>query len=335
MKLPLGKLPPEILRKHVLSMTGATSKDLVIPPGLGLDFAAVKIGRGFLIVSSDPITGVQRNIGWYAVNVSANDVATSGNRPRFVESVILFPEDASVAMIRNISGQIHQAAKRLGIAVVGGHTELTPGLRKPIVMITAFTFAERFVSARDAKDGDTIMMTKTAGIEGASILASFTDKLSRKVDQATINKAQGLIDRISVVDEAECAFGTGFVHGMHDCTEGGMLGGVYEMAYASKTGFEIFEAKVPVAKETEKICSVLSADPLKLIGSGALLLAVQPGKENAVRKSLRAVGSPVSVIGRFVKGKSVLFKRDGSEARVQSGVLDELWRLEQRSQFAA
>lgn len=153
MELTLGKLPPDVLRKHLLGMTGAPSPELVVPPSIGVDFGVIKQGRDYLVVSSDPVTGVKEKVGWYAVNVSANDVATSGNRPRFIQSIILLPEDATVRTVAQISREMHRTAAELGITIVGGHTELTPGLRRPIVMTTAFAFARRFVTAADAKRG--------------------------------------------------------------------------------------------------------------------------------------------------------------------------------------
>ncbi len=299
----------------------------MFPPGLGLDFAAIKLNHGFLIVSSDPVSGVQRNIGWYAVNVSANDVATSGNRPSFMESVILLPEATSVGMVRRIALQMHRAAKALGLTIVGGHSELTPGLKKPIVVTTAFAVATRYVSAADAEEGDTIMMTKTAGIEGTAILAS-SGRVRSLVGLPEAKKATSLLRKLSIVHEAEMAFRSGYVHAMHDCTEGGVLGAAYEMASASKLGFEVYEQYVPVAQETRRICSALNLDPLRLIGSGALLLAVEKGKEEAVKRVLRSIRTPVTTIGRFVKKGGLLVRKDGSKEEIEAGIVDELWKLE-------
>lgn len=175
--LSLGKLPPEVMERYLFGMTGARSKRVVVEPALGLDFGVVRLGGGraggrFLIVSSDPITGVSERAGWYAVNVSANDVATSGTRPEFMQSVILLPEEATERDVRQLSSEMHGTAKELGIAIVGGHTELTPGLHRPIVVTTAFAVADSYVTAAGARAGDTLMMTKTAGVEGTTILGT-------------------------------------------------------------------------------------------------------------------------------------------------------------------
>lgn len=326
MELKLGKLPPAVLEKYLLGMTGAASRDLLVPPSVGVDFGVVKSGGRQLIVSSDPVTGVRERIGWYAVNVSANDVATSGNRPRFIQSVILLPERASVRDVSKISEEMNRTASSLGITIVGGHTELTPGLKRPIVMTTAFAFAEEYVTAAGAKEGDSIMMTKTAGVEGTAICASDAPGLDR-LDPQLLRRARGYFRRLSIVDEAEAAFGTGAVHAMHDCTEGGVLGAAFEMSVASGLGFEMDEAVIPVSAETAAICATLKIDPLRLISSGTLLLAVAGGREPVVASAVRKAGSTASIVGRFTKGRRVLLRADGTPERVEDAPTDELWKL--------
>lgn len=330
MSLELGKLPPQVLEKYLFKMTGTNSADVVLPPRVGVDFGAVRMGQGYLVVSSDPVTGVSDRIGWYAVNVSANDVATSGNRPRFLQSIILLPPNATIAGIERISMQMHRTAEGLGIAIVGGHTELTPGLNRPIVVTTAFAFASSFVSAADAHEADSIMMTKTAGVEGTAILGHSLRRARVKIDPNLLRRARSFLSRISVVEEAEVAFKTGQVHAMHDATEGGVLGSVFEMASASNLGFEIIEERIPVATETARICAELRADPLKLISSGTLLLAVRPGKEVEVERSLKQLGTPVCTIGCFGSRKKTLVRRGGHAERIDTAATDEIWHLQSR-----
>lgn len=327
MDLTLGKLPPEILRKYLLAMTGAPSKKLMVAPAIGLDFGVVKLDRGYMIVSSDPVTGVEKRIGWYAVNVSANDVATSGNRPEFIQSVILLPENANERMVRRVSAEIHSSAKELGVTIVGGHTELTPGLKRPIVMTTAFAFSDSYVTAADAREGDLVMMTKSAGVEGTAILGNRLVDSSSNEERALARATKKFYSKLSIVGEAEAAFSTGAVHAMHDCTEGGVLGAVYEMAYASKRGFRIHESRIPVAPETRELCSRLHIDPLRLISSGTLLLAVKPGGEGKVSKRLAEIGVASAVIGRFSGRTRISVRTDGSETRIDEPGTDEIWRI--------
>ncbi|MGP8125418.1 MAG: AIR synthase family protein [Nitrososphaerales archaeon] len=323
--LPLGKIPIEILDATVLKMTGASSPNILTPPRAGLDFCAIKLDHGFMIVSADPITGVSSEIGRYAIRVSSNDVATSGNRPQFAETVILLPEQSDVGDLARLARQIDTAAREIGLAIVGGHTEVTPGLRKPIIIVTVFSFVERYVTSQDAQEGDTIMMTKTAGLEGTAAIARELDVSGAAIPQGVARRASRFIDRLSVAEEAVAAFKTGQVNAMHDCTEGGVLGAAYEMSLASGLGFELKESSVPVAPETRAICGLLSLDPLKLIGSGSLLISVKTGSEEKVKEALSGV-CKASVIGRFTGRKRILLRADGSESRVPSAPQDELWR---------
>ena len=291
-------------------MTGARSKDIVTPPRAGLDFAAVRVGKKFMIVSSDPVTGVRQDIGRYAVNVNANDVATSGNRPKFLESVVLLPPSSKESYLMEIARQIHETAMGLGISVVGGHTEVTPGLRSPIVVATAFSFVKRYVSSMDAKAGGTLMMTKTAGLEGTAILT----------------RSEKLLSQISVVDEAVRAYQTGHVLAMHDCTEGGVLGAAYEMSLASGIGFELVAASVPVSEETQRVSARLSIDPLRLIGSGSLLLCVKGGRENEVTAALKGI-CEVTAVGKFTRRDRTVILPNGEKVGVKAAPEDELWRV--------
>jgi hydrogenase maturation factor len=308
--LALGKIPIDVLNSTVLRLTGEPSPRIMTPPLAGLDFAAVKVDGRYMVVSADPVTGVVRDIGRYAINVSANDVATSGNRPQFAESVVLLPVGADEGYVRRLAAQMDLEAKKLKISIVGGHTEVTPGLGRPIVVVTAFSFVQDYVTSKDAKEGDKIIMTKTAGLEGTAVLGG----------------GKKLLERISVVGEAEAGFRTGHVHAMHDCTEGGVLGAVFEMSLASGLGFEVHEGRVPVASETRRLCERFSADPLKLIGSGSLLLSVDPEREEEVIGALQPICA-ATTIGRFTKKGRTLVQKNGRRRSVAAAPEDELWRV--------
>lgn len=327
-KLPLGKLPPDVMERYLFGMTGARSAKVVVEPSFGLDFGVLRMDGGsgrYLIVSSDPITGVTERAGWYAVNVSANDVATSGNRPEFLQSVILLPEHASERDVKALSSEMNDTAKELGIAIVGGHTELTPGLHRPIVVTTAFAVAESYTTAAGAREGDTLVMTKTAGVEGTAIIGT-DPRFNGRLDRRTVAMARRQFDLLSVVDEAVGAYETGAVHAMHDCTEGGVVGALYEMAVASGLGLEVEAEEIPVAPATAKISSAAGVDPLRLISSGTLLIAVEEGREPEVLDAVRSAGSTAKAIGTFRGGRVVLMR--GARAEVVEGPpKDEIWRL--------
>ena len=323
-RLGTGKIPIAILERTVFGKSGARSKDVLVGSRAGVDFGAVKMGDRFLLSSSDPVTGVSPKIGTYAVNVNANDVATSGNRPRYLESVILLPEGSDGGLLKTIAEDIHRTSLGLGISVIGGHTEVTPGLRTPIVVMTAFAVARKFVSSAMASPGDSIVMTKSAGIEGTAVLSG-TLRAADGVGRRVLGRAEKFLDKMSVVDEAVAAYESGFVGAMHDCTEGGVLGAVFEMALASGVGFELERDAIPVAPETKEVCRALRVDPIKLIGSGSLLLAVKRGKEAEVKEALDGV-CEATVVGRFTNTGRVLWDKRGRKA-VEEAPQDELWRV--------
>lgn len=269
-KLPYGKIPQKTLEKIVLKYLGFKRDEIVLGPAVGEDGAVIEIDDKAIVSSVDPITGAVERIGWLAVNICANDVATFGVRPAFFSSCILLPEDSDEHILEEICRQIDDAAKKLKIAVVGGHSEVTPELTHPIVIGYCLGVAGRgkYVTSSGAKVGDQLILTKTAGIEGTAILATEKyEKLKSAIDNEILASAQGFFDKISVVDDALIAFQCGGVDAMHDPTEGGVLGGIHEMADASKLGVKIYQEKIPVAKETLEICSIFKVDPLQLISS--------------------------------------------------------------------
>jgi len=318
-RLELGKIPIPFLQATVLRQTGAESKDVVLGPGPGEDFAAVRIPGGYLLVSSDPVTGAPGLVGEYAVDVNANDIATSGKRPRFLESVILLPEGSGPRELNQIASQIHGRAEKLGISIIGGHTEVSPGIDHAVVILTAFGLVKKFVASSYASAGDSLMMAGTAGVEGTAALAG--RRLGGLGGRSKRVEAE-FAARLSIVHEAEAAYATGGVSAMHDCTEGGVLGAIFEMSLASGCGFLLEREKVPVAPETRVVCASLSLDPLKLISSGALLFAVPRGREADVAQATGAVK-----VGKFTREEKVLIEGKGRRIEVAEAPEDELWRV--------
>ena len=335
MRLPAGKVPPEVLEEIVFKRLGVESGDVLLGPSKGEDGAVIKVGGEVIVSSMDPITGAVERLGWLAVNINANDVATFGIKPRFFSSCILLPSGAESGVLREICDQIDSAAKKLGIAVIGGHSEVTPGLKHPIVVGYALGVAEdgRYVTSGGAEAGDVIILTKGAGIEGTAILASERrERLSRELGEEVVKAAESFYERISVVEDALTAFKAGGVTAMHDPTEGGVAGGIHEIADASGLGFEVFEEKIPVAPETSMICSYFNVDPLQLIGSGALLISVKPEYAGKVLDALESRGIRASKIGRFLPDpeKRVLVRGDGRATELVRPVSDHLWKALER-----
>ena len=330
MKLPHGKIPVEILRDIVFRNLGVKRKEVILGPSVGFDGAVLDIGDKSLIVSIDPITGAVERIGWLAVNINANDVATFGVKPEFLFSCILLPEGADRETVETICAQMDKAARELEIAIAGGHCEVTPGIKNPIVVgcIMGLTEKGNYVTAGGAKPGDKLILTKSAGIEGTAILASDRESQLRKaVDSSTLKRAKEFFKKISVVKEAILAFKTGGVHAMHDPTEGGVLGGIYEMTDASNVGVKVFEEKIPVEQETVEICEFFQVDPLQLISSGALLVSVDSNLADKIVETLRNHGIEASVIGEFLESSSkrVLIEKSGTAKNMVRPLSDHLW----------
>jgi hydrogenase expression/formation protein HypE len=331
MKLPPGKIPVDILKEVVFKNLGAKHKEVILGPSAGIDGAVIEIGNRTLIMSMDPITGAIERIGWLAVNINANDVATFGVEPSFLFSCILLPEGAKKKTVETISTQMNSAAKELGIAIVGGHCEVTPGLHNPIVVGCTMGMTEpgRYVTAAGAKPGDKLLLTKSAGIEGTSILASDREnELKNSLSAKLLNNAKKFYKQISVVKDAITAFHTGGVNAMHDPTEGGVTGAVHEIADASNLGVKVFKEKIRIQPETQEICEFFQIDPLQLIASGSLLIAAKPNLAQDVVAALRNNGTPAAIIGQFLPcpQKRLITRKSGKTENLVRPESDHLWK---------
>jgi hydrogenase expression/formation protein HypE len=330
MKLPPGKIPIDILREVVFKNLGAERREVILGPAAGVDGAVLDVGSKNAIVSMDPITGAIERIGWEAININANDVATFGVEPAFFFSCLMLPENADSKIVETISTQMHNAAKELGIAIVGGHCESTPGLTNPIVVgcVMGLTEKGKYVTAAGAKTGDKLILTKSAGIEGTAILATDREHQLKKVFNATIlESAKNFYNQISVVKDALTAYKTGGVHAMHDPTEGGILNGIHEMADAAGLGIRVFEEKITIEPETAKICRYYEIDPLQLISSGALLIAAEPQAADKIVDNLFQNHIYADVIGEFNPNlnKRLLMHKDDSAEMLTRPRSDHIW----------
>jgi hydrogenase maturation factor len=330
MKLPPGKIPKDVLQNIVFKNLGVNREEVVLGPAAGVDGAVLDIGDKSVIVSMDPITGAVERIGFEAVYVNANDVATFGVAPAFIFSCIMLPEGAGSQIVETISAQMGKAALELGIAIVGGHCESTPNLVNPIVVCCIMGLAKKgdYITAAGVRAGDCLILTKSAGIEGTAILASDRElQLSTVLSAETLHKAKEFYKQISIVKDALTAYRVGGVHAMHDPTEGGVLNGIHEMADAANLGVRVFEEKIVVTPETREICKYFKIDPLQLISSGALLIAAEPKAAFGVIEALKQQGISAAVIGEFTGDvKSRVFElKTGDTQELPRPVSDHLW----------
>lgn len=297
--LRVGKVPNDILKHIVYGHLGGRDPSVILGPNVGEDAALIELGGEILAFKSDPITGSVEEVGSLAVYVNANDIATRGARPRWFLQCILLPEDSSDADLKRIVSQIDETAKELGVSVVGGHTEVTRGMAKPIVigsMIGTVRGSKYFTSA-GARAGDLLYMTKGAGIEGTVILSS--EAAAKKLGKGFVKSAKAMMRLINVVPECLALSEVEGVSAMHDLTEGGVMGGAWELAEAASLGVELDLSQVPVMEETNLLCDALDLDPYRLISSGSIIFTVCPGGGKAAEDALRSIGIPASWIGRM------------------------------------
>jgi hydrogenase expression/formation protein HypE len=293
---------------------------------VGQDCAILDFGPSVCVATCDPITAAGANTGRLAVHIACNDIATTGAEPVGLLMTLLLAESTAEHDLDRIMREAGEAARAVGVEIVGGHTEVTAGIPSTIVVTTAIGRAPKggFVSAGGGRPGDSLVLTKGAGIEGTAILAAdLGTRLRGTLGDDGLARARAFIERISVVPDGRIAARCGAT-AMHDVTEGGVLTGVWELADASKCGAHLDADAVPVAPETRVICDALGADPLALISSGAMLIAVNDPAP--LRSELRHAGIESSVIGRLTDGGRTV-TRGGETVPLVPPDRDELWRL--------
>ena len=332
--LPVGKLPPAILRALLDQCRPAASSRVVIGPRYGEDAAVIEFGAKYLVAKTDPITFTEERIGWYAVNINANDIATTGARPRWFLATVLLPEGRSTARLaRAIFEDTLTACRALGITLCGGHTEITTGLTRPIVVGQMLGEVEKskLVRKESQRPGDLVILTRGVAIEGTAILARAKGKvLEKKVGRAMVGRARRwLFDPgISVVGDARVALIYGEVHAMHDPTEGGLLAGLDEIAQAGGVGLRVWKEKIPVLAETRAFSEVLRFDPLGLIASGALLIVVTARSAPRLLSAFARRGIAAAVIGEVrPRGEGIKIIEDGRVKPLRVPKRDEIARL--------
>lgn len=320
-----GKASPEVLRDLIFPYLGRRA-DVLVHAGVGQDSAVLDLGDWAIVLTSDPITGAHEHLGRLAVHVTCNDLATAGAEPVALLLTLLLDTGAPEGALDAIMREAGEAAAALGVEIVGGHTEVTLGIARPIAMAAGIgrVRKEDLVTSRGAKPGDAVLMTKGAALEGTAILATdFADRLRGRVDEATLARARALMDRISVVPDGLIAARHGAT-AMHDVTEGGVLAGAWELAEATGIGIEIREEAIPVLPETSAVCAALGANPLALIGSGAMLIATRTPERT--REALRGSGIPAAAIGMMTERERVIVGPVGPRELIPPA-RDELWRI--------
>jgi hydrogenase expression/formation protein HypE len=336
--LPIGKLRADTLQaifdKH-------QSKDprVVVGPRVGEDAAVIDMGDRYLVATSDPITFATAEVGWYALHVNANDIAVRGARPRWFLATLLLPAGSTTdASVDGLFAELHAACDELEVTLVGGHTEVTHGLDRPIIAGTMLGEVEkvRLVTTSGARVGDAVVMTKGVPLEGAAIIAREKEAELRAlgISPTVIRRARDFLRTpgLSVRPEAEIACELTTVHAMHDPTEGGIATALVEMADAAGVGLRIDRDRIMVLPEGKALCAAFGLDPFGTIASGALLMTLTPADAGIVIHALARESIDCHFIGQVVPREQGVTLVSGSRQEAMPVFAqDEITRLFQRA----
>ncbi len=327
MSLPIGKVSPYELAELIFPQIKSDDEKVLVEPGIGEDGSVIELGEKALILSSDPITGALKNPGWLSVTINANDIAAMGATPKWYLINLFLPTGSKKSDLKKTVKEVEKGCEELDISLVGGHTEVTPGLERVLISgaMVGVTAKNKWVSSANAEKGDKIIITKSAAIEGTYILASDRSKeLEKKFGKKLVKKSQNFRQKISIVTDALTAIESGEIHAMHDPTEGGLIGGMYELADASNVGFSINSEKINVSEETQKICKYFKIDPLKTISSGSLIICAAPKDSELIIDSLEEKGIKATEVGTILEDRK---EREMDGEPIDFPEQDELWKI--------
>jgi hydrogenase expression/formation protein HypE len=330
--LKLGKISPEKLLELVFPYQGKNRKEVIYNASLGRDCGVVDCDEDLIALTCDPITGTSTHIGSFAVHVVANDLICAGADPVGLLISIVLPTNSDENQIQSIMKDVDLTSKKIGIAVLGGHTEISDVVNHTLIHCFGIGRIKRnnIPDVEKVQPGDSIIITKGAGIEGTAILANlYYEQLSTQFGQSFVQKAQDFIALLSVVPEGKIALKHS-PHCLHDATEGGLLGALWEVCAGQNLGFIVQELSVPLYPETKTICDFFQIDPLKLISSGTLIIFTP--HPDPLLEDLQKESIPAFQIGTITDLKDkILVHANGENEIIESCPQDELWRITEKS----
>ncbi|MHA1312067.1 MAG: AIR synthase family protein [Candidatus Helarchaeota archaeon] len=331
--LSIGKIPNDILKKIIFKYLGAKNNDIIDGPHISGDSAVVNFQKNnYIALKSDPITGAFENIGKHAIIVNSNDIAARGGIPKFFLATILLPPGSTIDDLEQISKDLHATALKLNISIIGGHSEVTNAVKSPIVLgvMAGEIKKDRFLDAKNIEVGDKIILTKSIGIEGCSVIANDHYNLIKdQINSNVINKAKKLIDKISILQEAQIALKNEGLKFMHDPTEGGLLGGIIELCSLINKGFILYESDIPIYDYIDLICKKLEINPLRLLSSGALIIICKPEYCNKMLNDISNSGINAKIIGEITESGYKIKLKNGKIKNVNPDTHEELWNIDQ------
>ena len=328
--LPMGKLPISLLEKLLGNIAG-NDPNVLAGPGIGVDAAVVRIGNETLVLKTDPITFTSENIAWYVVTINANDIACMGGDPRYMLVTFLLPEKKTTSSLaESLFSDLRQACSSMNITLVGGHTEITHGITRPIAVgFMIGTLREgKFIRPSGARPGNAVLLSKRIPIEAVSIIAREAS-LGLDLDGRELEEARRIIfdPGISVLKEAGIARDHGGVTAMHDPTEGGIATGLKELAMASGCGIEVYREKIPILPVAARILPRFSIDPLGALASGSLVVCCEEECAQGIIKAWASSGIEGSIIGRITEKKELVLVQNGGRGALPEFAADEITKI--------
>lgn len=324
--MDIGKVPVEILQKHVFRNL-RTNKNILLLPNIGEDCAAVDIEGEIAVLTTDPITAGDSMSGFLSVVVACNDLAAAGAQPLGVLTTVLLPPGSDEDEFANILSQIRYACDKLNVILLGGHSEVTTAVTRPLIVSTGFgkVKKELLISTGGAKPGDKIVITKTIGLEGTFILYNkYKEKLKDILNSHEEKEIESFVEKLSVVKEGMIA--REYASSMHDITEGGLFGAIYEVCRASSKGAVIYENMINLSSAVQKVCAFFNLNPYKLISSGSMLITTSKA-DDLVTKLLES-GIECCIVGEIVEKPSVEFvSKSGEKTYINDLPIDEIYKV--------
>ncbi|MEG1847904.1 MAG: AIR synthase family protein [Lachnospiraceae bacterium] len=331
--MEIGKVSESVLKRSILTQIKTKREEILIGAGVGEDCAILALADNeVFVLSTDPITGTTKDIGRLAVLITTNDLASAGAEPIGLMLSVLLPEETEEADLKKMMQEIEETCDSLHIQIIGGHTEVTRAVNQPIVTVTGVGKAKRdsYVTTKGAHPGQDIVVSKWIGLEGTSIIAKEKEEeLLTKYPQHLIQTAQEFDKLLSIVPEAATAVKSG-VSAMHDVTEGGIYGALWEIAESSNVGLEIDLAKLPIRQETVEVCDYFDVNPYGLISSGSLLMVTDHGYD--LVRSLALEGITAAVIGKITDSHDRVVMNGEERRFLEPPKSDELYKIYQNRQ---
>lgn len=326
--MKIGKVPENVLKRSIIKQIKTKREEILVGAGVGEDCAVISLADDeVFVMSTDPITGTSHDIGALSVHVTANDIASAGAEVIGVMLSVLLPENTEEAELKDMMKQVEETCSKLHIQTIGGHTEITKAVNQPIITVTGVGKVKRnqVVTTSGAKPGDDVVVTKWIGLEGTSIIAKEKEKeLLSKFAPSFIEEAKNFADYLSVVPEAATAVKSG-VSAMHDVTEGGIFGALWEVAEASGVGLEIDLKAIPVKQETIEICEYFGLNPYALISSGSMLMTAPKGHD--LTRELQKAGIHAVVVGKVTAGNDRVLLNEEERRFLEPPKSDELYKV--------